>query len=114
MKVGQTKSCIAVTVVVTILSCVGYASNMSPDGDEAVLSLLACAVDTSTPIGIEIAPLVQAPSDPTLWSMWRQELTKEREEVRNNLEYDDRLYRRSDLAWVRSCYSCCFAMGPQA
>ena len=110
MKASQTKSCIAVAVVVTILNGVGYASNMSPDADKAVLCLLACAADTIAPIAIEIAPLVHAPSDPALWSAWRKELAKKREEVRKSLECDDRLYRRSDFAWVRSCYSCCFAM----
>ena len=110
MKMGQTRSCTAVAVVVTILSFVGYASNMDPDADKTVLCLLPCAVGASTPIAIELAPLVQAPSDPALWGAWREELERKREEVRKSLEYDDRLYCRSDFAWVRSCYSCCFAM----
>jgi formylglycine-generating enzyme required for sulfatase activity len=110
MKAGHTKSRIVVAAVVTTLSSVGYAANMNPGADKAVVCLLPCGVDASAPAAIELAPLLHAPSDTALWSAWREELARKRRQMQESLGYDDRLYRRSDFAWVRSCYSCCFAM----
>ncbi len=92
------------------MSCVGNASKINPDVGEAVLCLSDSAADANTPIVVELAPLVRAPLDSALWSAWREELARKRQQVQESLEYDDRLYRRSDFAWVPSCYLCCFAM----
>jgi formylglycine-generating enzyme required for sulfatase activity len=56
------------------------------------------------------APLIQAPGEVREWPEWRRKLQAWREEKRRKFGYDDRLYRREDLAWTASSYSCCFAM----
>ncbi|MFC1635736.1 hypothetical protein ACFL5Z_12925 [Planctomycetota bacterium] len=67
------------------------------------------AVNNKT-LKIEIKPLVPASSDPNQWSAWREALLEKREQMKNQLAYNDTLYRRADFAWVSSCYSCCFVM----
>jgi formylglycine-generating enzyme required for sulfatase activity len=59
---------------------------------------------------IKSSPIIPAPSDPAQWPEWRNQLAWWREDMRKRVDYDDSLYRRSDFAWVSSCYSCCFVM----
>jgi len=54
--------------------------------------------------------LILAPADSERWPAFREALLKWREETRQNLAYDDALYRRADFAWVPSCFACCFLM----
>jgi len=96
--------------VAAMLSSANSAVRIDSGGERAIQCLLVCAVGTNVPVVVEPVPLVQAPSDPALWSAWREELANKREEMRKSLGYDDGLYRRPDFAWVQSCYSCCFAM----
>ena len=62
---------------------------LDPDADLAVL---------------DGAKIFAAPDDPADWPCWREQLTRWRDEARLRLAYDDRLYRRTDLAWTRSCF----------
>jgi len=57
-----------------------------------------------------ITPMIEAPSDPALWPAWRRELARQRQQVRQRIGYDDRLYRQPEFGWVPSCYCCYFAM----
>lgn len=54
--------------------------------------------------------ILPAPSDSALWAAWRTDLSRWRDEMRAELHYDGRLYRRADVVWVSSCFSCCFVM----
>jgi formylglycine-generating enzyme required for sulfatase activity len=58
----------------------------------------------------KLEAIIQAPSDPEQWSLWREELARKREEVRKSIGYDDSPYRQQEFQWGQSCYSCCFAM----
>jgi hypothetical protein len=55
-------------------------------------------------------PLIPAPLDPARWPVWRAALLPWRAEARARLNYDDRLYRRSDFAWVPSSFACSFLL----
>ena len=55
-------------------------------------------------------PLILAPTDPAQWPEFRQALARFREDSRARLRYDDRLYRRPDLAWTASSFTCSFLM----
>jgi len=57
-----------------------------------------------------IEPIIPAPADPADWDDWRSYLASWREATLAKLEYDDSLYRRSDLAWGPATFSCCFVM----
>lgn len=59
---------------------------------------------------IEVKPLIPGPSDPDQWPDWRKALLEKRRQMKNQLDYDDVLYQRSDFAWVPTCYCCCFVM----
>jgi len=59
---------------------------------------------------IKIEPLVQAPSNPAQWGLWRTELAARRQHVREQMVYDDTFYRRPEFNWASSCYSCYFLM----
>lgn len=61
-------------------------------------------------IELKIKPLIPAPADPKQWPAWREALQDMREQMRQELAYDDALYQRPDFAWVPSCYACCFVM----
>ena len=50
------------------------------------------------------AKILAAPDDPDDWPRWREQLIRWRDEARIRLAYDDGLYRRTDLAWTRSCF----------
>ena len=67
-------------------------------------ALLAAAQD---PFERDIIP---APDEPAEWPRWRQALKAWRMEMKRKLGYRDALYRRPDFDWVRSAFSCCFAM----
>ncbi len=54
--------------------------------------------------------LIGAPDDPTAWPAFRQALKEWRDAIRQQLNYDDALYRRPDFQWVPACFSCCFLM----
>ncbi len=53
------------------------------------------------------APLIQAPSDPTSWDAWRQDLVNWRDDTRKALKYDPSPYEMPEFAWARTA----FAMG---
>ena len=55
-------------------------------------------------------PIIPAPLEPALWPEYRRQLAEWRRTTRQQLAYDDRLYRRKDFAWVTSDFSCCFLM----
>ena len=59
---------------------------------------------------VEIEPLVQAPSNPAQWGLWRIELAARRQHVREQMVYNDTFYRRPEFNWASSCYSCYFLM----
>lgn len=59
---------------------------------------------------VEVKPLVPAPFERATWDAWRKALVAERQAMRQRLRYEDESYRRSEFAWVPTCYSCCFAM----
>lgn len=50
--------------------------------------------------------VIWAPERPEDREAWRRELVAWREEARRELGYTGAAYRRSDMAWVSSCYSC--------
>lgn len=56
------------------------------------------------------ADLIPAPDDPREWPAFRADLARWRAEARSRLQYDDKLYRRADLAWAASSFACCFVM----
>lgn len=55
-------------------------------------------------------PIIPAPLEPALWPEYRRQLAEWRRTTRQQLAYDDALYRRKDFAWVTSDFSCCFLM----
>jgi hypothetical protein len=62
---------------------------LTPDADLAVL---------------DGAKIFSGPDDPVDWPSWREQLVRWRDEARARLQYDDGLYRRTDLTWTRSCF----------
>ena len=54
--------------------------------------------------------IILAPDDPALWPAFRDALARWREQIRAELKYNDALYRRPDLKWSASNYSCGFIM----
>ncbi len=56
------------------------------------------------------ADIIPAPSDPTLWSAFREQLRSWRDEARRQLHYDDTLYGKPEFAWAASSFACCFLM----
>jgi len=50
------------------------------------------------------------PEDPARWAGWREALQRWREKARAAIGYDDALYRRADLSWARSNFTCAFVM----
>jgi formylglycine-generating enzyme required for sulfatase activity len=59
---------------------------------------------------VKIQPLIHAPADPADWRPWRKELAVRRQQVREQMSYDDVFYRRPEFQWASSCYSCYFLM----
>lgn len=53
---------------------------------------------------------IPAPDDPAQWPAFRDALARWRNRIRAELKYDDSLYRRPDLEWSASNYSCGFVM----
>jgi formylglycine-generating enzyme required for sulfatase activity len=51
-----------------------------------------------------------APDAPEQWPAFRVALAKWRTETKTRLNYKDDLYRRKELTWSASNYSCCFLM----
>lgn len=54
--------------------------------------------------------IIQAPDDPVAWPAFRDALTRWRDQIRAELKYNDAVYRRPDLRWSASNYSCGFVM----
>lgn len=54
--------------------------------------------------------IIPAPKDPAHWPEFRQRLAEWRRTRRDQLAYQDTLYRRADFAWVNANFSCCFLM----
>ncbi|MBM3879239.1 MAG: formylglycine-generating enzyme family protein [Verrucomicrobia bacterium] len=54
--------------------------------------------------------LIPAPADPADWPSFRQRLQEWRRTARQQLEYDDALYRRPDFGWVPRTFACHFVM----
>jgi len=54
--------------------------------------------------------IIAAPADPAQWPEFRRRLDEWRKAKRRAMNYTGSLYRRSDLAWTSSCFSCCFLM----
>ena len=54
--------------------------------------------------------IIPAPSDATLWPVFREQLRSWRDEARRQLSYDDALYGKPEFAWAASSYACCFLM----
>ena len=54
--------------------------------------------------------IIPAPDDPTQWPAFRDALARWRDQIRAELKYNDVLYRRPDLKWSASNYSCGFVM----
>ena len=61
-------------------------------------------------VKFEINPLIQAPTDKSLWPQWREFLQEWRQQTRKDINYDDSPYRRSDFAWTPSIYTVAFVM----
>ncbi|UCF14819.1 MAG: SUMF1/EgtB/PvdO family nonheme iron enzyme, partial [Phycisphaerales bacterium] len=59
---------------------------------------------------VRIQPLIHAPSDPAQWGPWRKELVVKRQQIREQVAYDDTFYRRPEFRWASRCYSCYFLM----
>ncbi|MEK7683904.1 MAG: SUMF1/EgtB/PvdO family nonheme iron enzyme [Verrucomicrobiota bacterium] len=59
---------------------------------------------------LKIDNIMAAPESPSEWPAWRERLAAWRQETKAKINYDDRLYRRSEFAWAQSCFSCCFVM----
>ena len=55
-------------------------------------------------------PIIPAPQERALWQEYRRRLEAWRGTARQQLAYDDTLYRRKDFSWVRGNFSCCFLM----
>jgi formylglycine-generating enzyme required for sulfatase activity len=56
------------------------------------------------------ADLIPAPDNPREWPSFRRQLHEWRERKRAELNYDDSLYRRPDLAWAAQSFACSFVM----
>src|SRR5579859_8289726 len=54
--------------------------------------------------------IIPAPDDPAQWPAFRDALARWRDQIRTGLKYNDVLYRRPDLKWSASNYSCGFVM----
>ncbi len=54
--------------------------------------------------------LISAPNDTAQWPLFREELSRWRQETQQKLNYDDEFYRRPEFAWSVANYACCFAM----
>ncbi|HXR48332.1 MAG TPA: SUMF1/EgtB/PvdO family nonheme iron enzyme [Candidatus Limnocylindrales bacterium] len=54
--------------------------------------------------------IIPAPDDPAQWPAFRDALAHWRNQIRAELKYNDVLYRRPDLKWSASNYSCGFVM----
>ena len=54
--------------------------------------------------------IIPAPDDPAERPAFRAALARWRAEMRRQVNYDDRLYRRVDFRWVPSSFACCFVM----
>lgn len=98
------------TLAVAALICLGDASTAHPNTRRGPTPGVRPDEDDSKPVSITVKPIIEAPSDPALWAAWREELAKLRQQVRQRIGYDDRLYERPEFGWVPSCYCCCFAM----
>ena len=55
-------------------------------------------------------PVFEAPDDPAEWPAFREALRAWRQVARQDLDYDDALYRKDEFAWAATNFSCCFAM----
>jgi len=74
--------------------------------------LIAKEGSPAAPI-VDINPnenLIRALQSPEQWPAFRKALEDWRKSAREQLKYDDALYRRPDFVWVSSCYCCCFLM----
>ena len=54
--------------------------------------------------------ILQAPTDPTQWAAWRDELHRWRTETRLALNYDDTLYQAPAFEWGKHNFACCLMM----
>ncbi|HKW29753.1 MAG TPA: hypothetical protein VJT54_10485, partial [Verrucomicrobiae bacterium] len=80
-------------------------------------TLLALSVWPTQATGL-LAPLrfdpspdiIPAPDDPAQWPAFRDALARWRDQIRAELKYNGVLYRRPDLKWSASNYSCGFVM----
>ena len=97
-------------LAVTALICMGDVSTAHPNPQRGPTPDVRRAEDGSKPFSITIKPIIEGPSDPALWPAWRRELVRQRQQVRQRIGYDDRLYRQPEFGWVPSCYCCYFAM----
>ena len=101
---------IAIAFLITALGHVGSASKTTLNTQRDPSYSSQYFENSSKPLLVRIKPMIHAPSDPDQWSLWRRELTRKRQEMRESIGYDDNLYRRPEFEWVPSCYSCCFVM----
>jgi len=72
-------------------------------------------VDAAEPPTVEVhidgtQVMFRPPDDPAAWDAWRESLGRWRAETRAALKYDDALYRRKDLTWAASNFTCAFVM----
>lgn len=97
-------------LAVAALICLGGASTAYSNPQRGSTPGMQRAEHDSKPVSITVKPMIEAPSDPARWAVWRKELARQRQRVRQRIGYDDRLYERPEFGWVPSCYCCCFAM----
>lgn len=53
---------------------------------------------------LDEAKILAAPEDPALWPAWREQLQRWRREAVARFSYDDSMYRRPDMQWIRQCF----------
>lgn len=61
-------------------------------------------------LAIDQPPIIQVPSNPAEWGNFKKALIKWREQVREEINYNDSLYDREDFQWVRTAFNCYFLM----
>jgi formylglycine-generating enzyme required for sulfatase activity len=54
--------------------------------------------------------IIPAPTKPTDWPAFREQLQIWREQTKRRLNYSDALYRKPEFAWAASSFACCFLM----
>jgi len=101
---GRQMSLVVAAALVAVLVVVDRQGPLDPAGDRCL---------ASAPDEIQLDPrkaMFYPPEDPASCAQWREALQRWREKARTTIGYDDALYRRADLSWARSNFTCAFVM----